>query len=1033
MATRWLAMLTAILAVIAPALARSQDIAYVAVQNAAGEDIQVPDNRRPALYTGNFGDCLGDSLINVSRFDAAYYADNMTVTFHLQGETALKNESIMMYIGVFAYGEARFDLTFDPCKANINSLCPMNSSVPINAGGLVPIGQDQAATIPSIAFSIPDFEGQAILRLFANSTQSEIGCFSAVITNGRSFSHPASVGTVLGLFTLLAVVASFAAAIYGDSIPVVRTHYAHSLSVFVVFSVWQHIFYTGALSMNWPSVLPAFWSNFAWAGGMIRSSSMQSSINSLIGNHVGNTSQVGAAGADTSQDGIGGGYDLSLLYTRAMPLRDEIVSRIYGDSPVGLLARTVLDKRDGMAAAPANKTSGYDWYGAPVGAGLPLPGNYSGFAGTLAEEDIRTSNAFLTGFLWFLIILVILVAAVIAFKWILEGLVKYNRVRSDRLVLFRQNWQTYAILSALRICFIAFFMLMFLIVFQFSYSSPAAVKGIAALIFILYFIGIIYCVFYAYYYRAREAKQAAAADARLRAGETIEEEPSADSSAQSSPDAKKRLGGLLARRGRVATRSQGFVAAIRRLPQLGQEPQSIHDDEFYLTRFGWLTARFRMTRWWFFGAWLLYEFIRACFYAGASGSAMTQVFGLLVVEIIAFGLLIWARPFEGMRLNMLMIYLLGVSKVLTVALSAAFDVQFALPRITTAAIGIVIIVIQGILAIVTLVVIVVGTVSTHMSLTRNREQYHPRVLSNTREKYFTHIARRARQSPPTPPPEPTEPIENEKSEPYFNVGSVRRLHKIEDDDPDYAAGTAPALVASIRGQSPPPNNARLETGEAGPSGRRSRATSVNSLSKQNLPFGARGHRASWSSRDFAEYQNHGDGSDQIIPPVPAVPSTTESVRPQSPLNPNRGASPMTTPRPRSPLAMVDTIENSRPKSPFGIPKRSSNAKLTATTSHETLRGSQIHDSIAAVPLPTVRPRSGTWSGSRPGSRTQSRINTPTASTFNLGDDHHLAGGDGSDSRRSRLPLTPAVEGDEEAFSRLSIALQRETDKAPNNP
>ena len=63
--------------------------------DANGGRIYLEDNRRPALYTQNFGDCQGDSLINVTRFDAAYYRDNMTILFHLAGNTALKNESLM--------------------------------------------------------------------------------------------------------------------------------------------------------------------------------------------------------------------------------------------------------------------------------------------------------------------------------------------------------------------------------------------------------------------------------------------------------------------------------------------------------------------------------------------------------------------------------------------------------------------------------------------------------------------------------------------------------------------------------------------------------------------------------------------------------------------------------------------------------------------------------------------------------------------------------------------------------------------------
>ena len=84
-----------------------------------GQTVYLADDRQPSLYTKNYGDCLGGSSINVTRFDAAYYRDNMTVLFHLEGNTAIANESLVMYIGVFAYGESRFDLTFNPCSANI--------------------------------------------------------------------------------------------------------------------------------------------------------------------------------------------------------------------------------------------------------------------------------------------------------------------------------------------------------------------------------------------------------------------------------------------------------------------------------------------------------------------------------------------------------------------------------------------------------------------------------------------------------------------------------------------------------------------------------------------------------------------------------------------------------------------------------------------------------------------------------------------------------------------------------------------------
>ena len=91
-----LVLLLVILSFLGSALA--EDKANYVTATIDGQQVLVKDNRRPALYTGDFGDCMGGSSINVTRFDAAYYKDNMTILFHLGGETALKNESIMSMI-----------------------------------------------------------------------------------------------------------------------------------------------------------------------------------------------------------------------------------------------------------------------------------------------------------------------------------------------------------------------------------------------------------------------------------------------------------------------------------------------------------------------------------------------------------------------------------------------------------------------------------------------------------------------------------------------------------------------------------------------------------------------------------------------------------------------------------------------------------------------------------------------------------------------------------------------------------------------
>lgn len=868
----------------------------------------------------------------------------------------------------------------------------MNASVPIEASGIIPVSTSDVANIPSIALSIPDFEGEAILRIFANSTQSEIGCYSAVITNGATFSQPASVGTVLGIFALIALLASFATAVYGESVSVMRKHYAHSLSVLVVFAVYQHIFFTGALSMNWPSVLVAWWSNFAWAGGMIYSTSMQTSINHLIGNNVGNTSQVGAAGSGTTQESLGGGYDISLIYKRALNLKPSggIARDIYQRDHFHMLKRDVFSHQleHGLQKrALANSSSGYGWYGKPVGEGLPLPGNYSGFAGTLAEEGIRASNAFMTGFLWFLILLVLVVTAVIAFKWVLEGLVSIKLVKRDRLSYFRQHWIGFTVLAALRTLFIAFFMMMLLTMFQFSYESSGGVKAIAAIVFLIFFIGIPGAVLYALYYRARQTGAITKVDAEQIPAE----------------DLQGRHSKLLARFGLKGLSSKITVSSFkRRVSELGEEPASIHDDEEYTMKFGWLSARFRRTRWWFFAAWAFYEFLRACFYAGASGHPQTQVFGLLVVEFLAFCGLLWARPFEGRRLNLLVVYLLGFSKVATVALSSAFVTSFNLARITTTIIGIVIIVIQGVLTIVTMIAVFVGAISSYLSLMRNREEFRPKQWMGLREKYFHRIDRAATDLAPPPPPIPEEP-----KGPYFNVSSVRRVAKIEDEDPDFVAemameDTDPSnsyVSVNQRSTTPGPDtfdqsedsSVPLRRNRAASRASRASRASVRSMSYTSLPYGARAHRPSWSARDFADWS--ADTASAPLSKDRAV-VTDEEASAEPPVQ-----------------LMTATPDASGPSTPIGKgPLRSATmpvSMLQPMASMDSLRvGGSIStpDTIGVVPSPTIRPRSGTFNG-RTGNANRSNTPTPLGRSGTPGSRLEL-------STINRPPLTPAEERDE---------------------
>lgn len=877
------------------------------------------------------------------------------------------------------------------------------------------------ANIPPIALSIPDFEGEAILRIFSNTSHEEIACYSAVVTNGASFGQPEAVGSILGIFTFVAMIASFTTAIYGEAVPTMRLHYAHSLSVGVVFAVWQHIFFTGALSVNWPSVLVAWWSNFAWAGGMIYSSSMQSSIDNLIGHNIGNTSQVGAAQAGSANSGVGGGYDISSIYKRALsggvegamnhPLFRDIASEIYNRAPRRDLVQRGIERtlfrRDNTIA---DSSDGYHWYGHPVKNGLPLPGNYSGFSGTLAEEGIAVSNAFMTGFLWFLILLVLLVAATMAFKWILEGLARIKWVKEDRLKFFRDHWLGYSGLVALRTCFIGWFMMMFLTIFQFTYDSSGGVKGIAAIVFIVFFVGLPATAAYAVWYKwnvtdyndGPRSERNKLLGGRLpiprfgmkKSAHTTVTEESGENGATEANSGKQSIW----KRMTTAVMNPNDTA------------RSIHDDEDYTMKFGWLASRFRRTRWWFFTAWMFYTFLEAIFYGGASGYAQAQVFGLLVIEFLAFCFIIWAKPFEGQRLNILVVYCLGFSKVASIALSAAFDVQFNLQRITTTVIGVVIIVIQGILTIITMIAIVIGAITSYMSVSRNREEFRPKKWHGLRERYFNHLDRTVNDLPPEPKPkkekkEPPPPPEEPKY--GFEMKNVRRLAKIEDEDDEFVSEMRSidpnASYMSVNDDAPSTPGFGPRSGNGTPVNRsraNSRAQSVASMSQTNLPYGARAHRPSWSQRDFTPVDTFaGDRDSTPIDMTQNIPED-EPARPPSAKNNSRTPSRSAT----MPVAL-----NAKPS------VDSLNVGGDVST----------RDTIGKVPAPTVRPRAGSYSYNRQSAHSMSDANRSSDHLADVPNSppgsqrNSMIRGGPSGSYGRNQPLTPAQEMDEWAITKTN--------------
>ncbi|ODH44947.1 hypothetical protein ACO22_00570 [Paracoccidioides brasiliensis] len=570
----------------------------------------------------------------------------------------------------------------------------MNSSIPIEANGILPLSTFGISLLPEVALKIPDFEGAAVLRLFANSSQSEMGCYSSFVTNGVTLAHPFAATSILGMLVLCGIFSSTALAIYGADVALFWSNYTHSPSVFVSFSILHHIYLSGALPLNWPSVLVAFWSNFAWFSGIIYNEKMQSAINQIIGTRRGDNRQRGESLARISNSNSRPRFNISKIYNRKLhPATSnvEMPQKHFG---------SLLLQQDIFRSSKRSP-----WFGTAIKPGLSLPGDNHGFAGTLAREKIPTS------------------------------------------------------------------------------SGSASVIALSSAGFILLFIGMWTIMGYAVSYRLRSGKFVCYSD-RLLVVCT-------------------KVFGLfpcyqLARRSRLGQSEEVMKVLVSILwwkvcemdtisPFIHQTP--IHEDTRFLQQFGWLSAGYRRSTWWFFTVWLGYEFIRACLIGVNSSNAMIQVFGLLAVECIALVCLCWLRPFETTRINILMVYLLGFSKVITVALSSLFYPHFNLERSTTTIIGFAIIITQGLLTSCLLIYIFLGVISSFISITRHHtepssiETTNNGTLTRLRKNQLVYIERfLCGLCRPRPPKTSEEPEIQER--PSFHFDSFQSCPKIEHAETD---------------------------------------------------------------------------------------------------------------------------------------------------------------------------------------------------------------------------------------------------------
>ena len=422
------------------------------------------------LQTNGFSDCSNNSTITVNNLDLQFNRATNLLTFNVAG-TSAEVQEVMAKLTVTAYGIQVYQNTFDPCNPStkVDQLCPCkltvasrslrspadNLAVPagsFSATGSQTVPSSFANQIPSIAYTVPDLDGDAKMELTAKNGGQVVACVQSSVQNGKSVEVPAvsyvAAGIAAAALALSSLGAVSAAGHPGSSTP--------SPNFGEVVGWFQGMAMNGMLSVQYPGIYRSFTKNFAFSTGLIPWVGMQNSI-------------------DNFRKATGGNLT---------------------DDNYSYLKNTTLTYPDGSSSDPTGNVAKRGWElvvraidtsvngtltGSSAGSGSGKQSHLvQGIQGFVEQLTIPQANTFMTVLLIFAIVVAAIVVSILLFKVILEAWALFASF-PKKLTTFRKDYWMIMARTIIQLILLLYGVWVLYCVFQFTHGDSWAAKLLAGI------------------------------------------------------------------------------------------------------------------------------------------------------------------------------------------------------------------------------------------------------------------------------------------------------------------------------------------------------------------------------------------------------------------------------------------------------------------------------------------------------------------------------------------------------------------------
>lgn len=569
------------------------------------------------LKTSGFTTCAENADMKVDRVNISYNNGNKTVVFDVAGSSSAE-QNVSATIEVKAYGISIYENSFNPCdkETAVAQLCPVPEGE-FSAWGSQKIPAEYADMVPGIAFQIPDIAAQATLRLKSLDTDEDVACIQSQVTNGKTADVAAVsyvAAGIMGAALLLSGVSAIGSAVASGG---TATGGSGTISPgFTEVVGWfQGLAMNGMMSVNYPPVYRSFTKNFGFSTGMIPWEPLLSRIDQFRA----------VTGGNLTDDSVEALKNVTLVYPDGS---SNTVDQGMFKVKRALETFAILAKRE--------FNTGFDTSGSDDNNGTEFQKTVSGIQAFANQLRVPESDVFMTILLIVAIIIAAIVVCLLLVKVILEVWAIWGNFPKG-LAGFRQHY----------------------------WGSIA--RAITSLIFVLYGIWVLYCVFQF----TRGDSWAAITLAAVT---------------------------LAIFTGILVFFSWKIWNTARKLKAAHGDTNALYDDKNVWVKYSLFYDSYKKQYWWLFLPLILYMAIKGCVLAAADGSGRAQTIAVLIVEAVFLALLLWSRPFERKSGNVVNIAI-QVVRVLSVVCILVFVEEFGIRQTTQTVTGVVLIAVQSTLTV----------------------------------------------------------------------------------------------------------------------------------------------------------------------------------------------------------------------------------------------------------------------------------------------------------------------------------------------